>query len=152
MQIRAAEEDEVKEQCFPTGGGCDVLSVVFHLSAQQQKELLRVIPPKLFSEEPGRTAVTQHSIRLTKDEPIRQTTCRVPARLVPELRKEVEEMLRMGVIEPSDSEWCSPVILVPKKDEDLHFCVDFLKVNAVSAFNPYPMPRADELKIGRAHV
>ncbi|KAI4881763.1 hypothetical protein NFI96_000363 [Prochilodus magdalenae] len=102
----------------------------------------------------GLTAVTQHSIRLSKDEPIRQTTCRVPARLVPELKNKVEEMLKMGIIEPSDSEWCSPVVLVPKKDGGLRFCVDFSKLNAVSAFNPYPMPRADELieRLGKAKV
>ncbi|KAI4885672.1 hypothetical protein NFI96_028253 [Prochilodus magdalenae] len=155
LWIRAVEEDEeVKEQYFPTGGGCEVLPEVSHLNAQQQKELLRVIPLNLFSEKPGRTAVTQHSIRLSKDEPIRQTTCRVPARLVPELKNEVEEMLKMGIIEPSDSEWCSPVVLVPKKDGGLRFCVDFSKLNAVSAFDPYPMPRADELieRLGKAKV
>ncbi|KAI4875318.1 hypothetical protein NFI96_001826 [Prochilodus magdalenae] len=155
LWIRAVEEDEeVKEQYFPTGGGCEVLPEVSHLNAQRQKELLRVIPLNLFSEKPGWTAVTQHSIRLSKDEPIRQTTCRVPARLVPELKNEVEEMLKMGVIEPSDSEWCSPVVLVPKKDGGLRFCVDFSKLNAVSAFDPYPMPRADELieRLGKAKV
>ncbi|KAI4897040.1 hypothetical protein NFI96_014401, partial [Prochilodus magdalenae] len=155
LWIRAVEEDEeVKEQYFPTGGGCEVLPEVSHLNAQQQKELLRVIPLNLFSEKPGRTAVTHHSIRLSKDEPIRQTTCRVPARLVPELKNEVEEMLKMGIIEPSDSEWCSPVVLVPKKDGGLRFCVDFSKLNAVSAFDPYPMPRADELieRLGKAKV
>lgn len=54
-------------------------------------------------------------------------------------------MLDLRVIEPSKSEWCSPVVLVPKKDGTLRFCVDFSKLNAISAFDPYPMPRVDEL-------
>ncbi|KAI4879913.1 hypothetical protein NFI96_003643 [Prochilodus magdalenae] len=75
LWIRAVEEDEeAVEQYFPTGGAYSILPDVDHLSAQQQDELQQVIPPKLFSEEPGRTAVTQHNIRITKDEPIQQTT------------------------------------------------------------------------------
>ena len=61
-------------------------------------------------------------------------------------------MLEMGVIVPSRSEWCSPVVLVPKKDGSLRFCVDFSKLNSISAFDPYPMPRVDELveRLGKA--
>ncbi|XDV38527.1 hypothetical protein PO909_007906 [Leuciscus waleckii] len=61
-------------------------------------------------------------------------------------------MVDLGVIEPSSSEWCSPVVLVPKKDGTLRFCVDFSKLNSVSAFDPYPMPRVDELieRLGKA--
>lgn len=37
------------------------------------------------------------------------------------------------------------VVLVPKKDGTIRFCLDFIKMNAVSKFDPYPMPRVDEL-------
>ncbi|KAI4903030.1 hypothetical protein NFI96_033386, partial [Prochilodus magdalenae] len=69
----------------------------------------------------------------------------VPACLIPDLKNEVKAKLEIDVIEPSSSEWCSPVVLVPKKDGGLRFCVNFSKLNAVSTFDPYPMPRADEL-------
>ncbi|KAI4899180.1 hypothetical protein NFI96_031988 [Prochilodus magdalenae] len=50
LWIRAVEEEEeVKEQYFPTGSGCEVIPVVSHLSAHHQEELLRVIPSNLFS-------------------------------------------------------------------------------------------------------
>ncbi len=51
----------------------------------------------------------------------------------------------MGVIEESHSDWASPIILVPKTDGSVRFCVDNRKVNAVSNFDAYPMPRVDEL-------
>ncbi len=61
-------------------------------------------------------------------------------------------MKELGVIEPSMSEWSSPMVIVPKKDGSLHVCIDFRKLNAQSKFDAYPMPRVDDLleKIGRA--
>ena len=57
-------------------------------------------------------------------------------------------MLQVGVIEESHSAWSSPVVLVPKPGGTYRFCNDFRKLNEVSAFDEYPMPRVDEL-IGR---
>ncbi len=68
------------------------------------------------------------------------------------LKDELDIMLSMGVIEPSHSEWCSPIVLVPKKDGTLRFCTDFRQINSLSKVDPYPMPRIDEMveRLGRA--
>ena len=60
------------------------------------------------------------------------------------LTKEVEYMLRNGIIEPSLSEWSSPCVLVPKPDGSYHFCTDFRRLNAVTVTNSYPIPRIDD--------
>ena len=49
-------------------------------------------------------------------------------------------MLDMGIIQPSTSS-ASPTVLVEKKDGDVRFCVDYQKLNWVSKFEAYPMPR-----------
>ena len=145
------DEEELPEQYFPVAQGESSLELD-HLTPRQQWELQRCIPRGVLRQEPGRTSLTQHSIRLTAPGPIRQTCYRVPAKLIPALKQEVEAMLEAGVIVPSHSEWCSPVVLVPKKDGGLRFCVDFRKLNAISAFDPYPMPRVDDLveRLGKA--
>lgn len=61
-------------------------------------------------------------------------------------------MLKLGVIEPSQSEWRSHPMMVPKPDGSLRVCLNFRKVNEVSQFDAYPMPQIQELleKIGGA--
>ena len=92
----------------------------------------------------GRTTSVQHEILTTDTRPVR---CG-PRQLAPAgLRKEqtcVQEMLHGGQIEPSDSPWASPVVLVTKKDGSTRFCVDYHRLNALTTKDAYPLPRIDD--------
>ena len=54
-------------------------------------------------------------------------------------------MLESGVIRPSQSVWCNAVVLVQKKDDGLHFCIDFCHLNAHTKKDYYPLPRIQEV-------
>ncbi|XP_032442308.1 uncharacterized protein LOC116734877 [Xiphophorus hellerii] len=150
--VRAVEDEEVTENFFPTSMSDCALVDISHLSPTKQDKIKPLLDPQLFQEVPGFTSLVHHKIRLKEDAPSRQKSYRIPERLVPVLEKEIKLMQDLGIIEESSSEWCSPIVLVPKKDGSLRFCIDFRYLNAVSNFDPYPMPRVDDLleKVGSA--
>jgi len=100
----------------------------------------------LFAFKPsdlGRTNVLSHRIETT-GKPIRQAVRRVPLPQREEVKRLLTEMQQKEVITPSKSPWASPIILVPKKDGSLRFCVDYRKVNEVTHKDAYPIPRIDD--------
>ncbi len=54
-------------------------------------------------------------------------------------------MEKEGTITKSTGPWCSPIILVRKKDGTIHFCVDYRKLNDVIHKDAYPLPRIDDI-------
>ena len=101
--------------------------------------------PHVFTNKPGRTNKLQHHIDILPNTKPRNTP---PCRYAPARRKLIEdnlaEMLAQGVITPLKSPWASPVVLAPKKDDSLRFCIDYRKLNDVTVRDAYPIPRIDD--------
>ena len=99
----------------------------------------------LFTEAPGTTNLVQHHINLTSDEPVRSKPYPVPYSMRESLKKDIDDMIKMGVIRESNSPYASPVVVVKKKDGSNRVCVDYRKLNKLTVFDPEPMPAAVDL-------
>ena len=101
----------------------------------------------VFSLEPselGCTHSTKHVIKITDDNPFKEWFRWIPLPLVEEDHIHLQEMLDSGMIHPSQSAWCNPVVLVWKKDGDPCFCIDFWHLNICTKKDSYPLPRIQE--------
>lgn len=92
----------------------------------------------------GETDLIEHHIDTGEAVPIRQRPRRVPVKVREQVEKQKAQMLKDGIIEESSSPWCSPVVLVRKKDGSFRFCVDLRAVNNVTRGCAHPLPRVDE--------
>jgi len=94
---------------------------------------------------PGLTNLGEHSITLTTEEPIHSRPYSLPHSMQKEVEKELDDMLKLGIIEPSTSSYSSQVVVVRKPDGSNRFCVDFRQLNKVTVFNPEPMPQPKQI-------
>lgn len=89
--------------------------------------------------------------------PINTKPYRLPYAQKEELESQVKKLLDDGVIQPSISPWCSPVLLVPKKPDETgkrpwRLCIDFRNVNNKTISDAYPLPNITEIldKLGNS--
>ena len=138
------------------GGSTEIpeVKIADTLSGSQTQEAKEFVQENrdVFSELPGRTDIIKHDVVTEPGVRVNQKPYRIPEARRKAVSQEVQTMLQLGVIEESNSDWCSPIVLVPKPDGTIRFCNDFRKLNMVSKFDAYPMPRVDELidRLGNA--
>lgn len=106
----------------------------------------------VFSSRPGKTSLIEHDIELVSDAPVRSRPYRVSPRQKEIMEAEVKRMLELGVIEPAESDFTSPLILVEVPGKDPRPCVDYRKLNAITRDQTYPIPNIEERveKVSRA--
>lgn len=93
----------------------------------------------------GRTNVITHSIDTGDATPFKQKQYLMSPFMLNNLIKELDKMLALDVVEPSNSSWCSPVLLVKKSNNDYRFCFDGRKLNSVTKRDCYPLPHVDRI-------
>ena len=92
----------------------------------------------------GHTDAVEHTIDTGNSAPIRCAPRRMSLQKIKKEEACVAEMLTGGQIEPSDSPWSAPVVMVTKKDSRTRFCVDYRRLNLATVKDSYPLPRIDD--------
>ncbi|KIH64092.1 reverse transcriptase [Ancylostoma duodenale] len=97
--------------------------------------------------KPGRyTSNIRHTIDLIDNAEIpKQRLHRVPLQQREEIAKQIQEMLKQRIIEPSSSTFCAPIVLMKKKDGTWRFVVDYRRLNAITKSETYIIPNIQEI-------
>lgn len=92
----------------------------------------------------GCTDLLEHNIDTGDATPIKCKHYPLSPPRQEEAYKEIERLLQMGVIEESNSPWCSPAVLV-RKPGKVRLCIDSRRLNAVTKKDSYPLPHINGL-------
>ncbi len=101
--------------------------------------------PTVCTDELGQTSIIKHQIITSDFIPVRRRAYPVPVNKLNFIDEEVKAMLSKGIIQPSTSPWAAPVVLVLKKDDGMHFCVDYRALNAKTPLDGFPMPQIQDI-------
>jgi len=91
--------------------------------------------PEVFQEVPGLPPdrEIEFAIDLQPDtNPISKAPYRMAPKKLEELKKQLQELLDKGLIQPSVSPWGAPVLFVKKKDGSFRLCIDYRELNRVT--------------------
>ena len=93
----------------------------------------------------GRTGVTKHDIDTGDALPVKSAFYKQSPNLRRETERQVKEMLKHNIIEPGNSAWHSPVVLIKKPNNEYRFAVDYRKLNKVTKPQSFPLPRLSDM-------
>ncbi|XP_069108215.1 uncharacterized protein, partial [Argopecten irradians] len=152
------DEDESEDDDFPPGNiitippptrteSIDDVAVSELLTSDQTTDIRNILAEfeDVLTDVPGKTNLGKHDIKTTTCEPVRVKSHSIPYSMKNTIKEELDKMLRMGVIEPSESPYAAPVVIVREKDGTNRFCIDFRQLNRVTIFDAEPMPNADDI-------
>lgn len=109
---------------------------------EEQKSILAKMIDEAFAamgDKLGCTDLVELEIR-TNSPPIKQRYYPISPTLQKEVNSELEFMLKNDIVEPSNSPWSSPIVMIKKPDGRWRFCVDYRALNKVSVPDAYPLP------------
>lgn len=93
------------------------------------------------------TSLCTHHIYIKEDfRPVRQPQRRMNHALKNIVKEELQKLLDAGFIYPIlDSQWVSPLVIVPKKNCKWRICVDYRVLNKATQKDNFPLPFIDQV-------
>ena len=126
-----------------------------NLSGSQKSQLHSLLQEfrHVFSDKPGSCKTAPHEVKVKDGFPPKAVrNYRIPERLVPEVQRQLDILLRDNKIQPSTSAFAHPLVCVAKKNNQVRVCTDLRYLNSGTIPDAYQMPDPDDLltKIGRS--
>jgi hypothetical protein len=121
----------------------DALSILRTVDAISTLDNVKGMFPELFTGL-GCMSGSPYKIRLSdsaKPHAI-YTPRRVPLALLPQLKAELDKLLRLDVIRKVDepTAWCAGIVVVPKRSGDIRLCVDLSRLNEAMLREQHTLP------------
>ena len=94
------------------------------LTKLQQEEMMDTLEryAEVFSDIPSKTDTIEHKIELIDNNSVRSRPYPLPYAMRENLKKEIQDMLSLGIIRESNSPFASPIVIVKKKDGSDRIC------------------------------
>ena len=109
---------------------CRGIALLFNTKRDQLKVFLSPViqlqPDKLPAAK-----LVEHVINTQGNPPNKQKNHQISPKVCDEFVKIANQLIYQELIEPCTSEWCNPVVMVPKGDGSYRLCMDFRKVNEI---------------------
>ena len=97
-------------------------------------------------KRPRVCSMGKHVIETTTDQVVRDKILPIAKKWEKEIRSQIAEMEKYGIIKESVSPYNQNIILADKKEgEGKRFCVDFRSLNKKTVKDAYPLPNVQEL-------
>ena len=143
--FRVVVADETADMSEPVG---KVKMGSPNLTHKQQKDLQLLLDEfdDVVTLKLGKVKDHKHTISTGNIDPIRSHPYRVAPGWKKDLKGEIYELLKEGIIVPSRSPWSSPMVPIRKcGTRAARLCIDYRKLNKATHADPFQMPLIQEL-------
>ena len=104
--------------------------------------------PSLFDGKMGKINGAKVKLHIDKEvPPVTQRHRRIPFHTRKDVETEIKRLEDLDVIEPvsGPTPWISPIVIVPKKSNNVRICIDMREANKAITREKHPMPTVEDL-------
>ena len=148
LEVGFSEEPKIKQS--DSKGSVNLEDLVnlegVDVTPSQKAALFHVLKKyeAMFDGHVGHTTLVEHRIDTGDSPPIRQAPRRIPPHLKEEVKAQLDDLVRQGILEESEGTWASPICVVRKKNGSARIVADLRRLNSVSRVPAYPIARIDD--------